>query len=32
MNAFVADPAAKLDLGCVAKHARPKFEVPETVQ
>jgi pimeloyl-ACP methyl ester carboxylesterase len=32
MDAFVADPAAKLDLGCVAKHARPKFEVPETVQ
>ncbi|HEY7607914.1 MAG TPA: alpha/beta fold hydrolase [Alphaproteobacteria bacterium] len=32
MNAFVADPAAKLDLACVAQHARPKFEVPETVQ
>lgn len=32
MNAFVADPAAKLDLSCVAQHARPKFEVPETVQ
>ncbi len=32
MNAFVADPAAKLDLACVAQHARPKFDVPETVQ
>lgn len=32
MTAFVGDPAAKLDLGCVANHARPKFEVPETVQ
>lgn len=32
MNAFVADPAAKLDLACVARHARPKFAVPETVQ
>ena len=32
MDAFVADPAAKLDLACVAQHARPKFEVPETVQ
>jgi pimeloyl-ACP methyl ester carboxylesterase len=32
MTAFVNDPAARLDLGCVAKHARPKFEVPETVQ
>jgi hypothetical protein len=32
MTTFVNDPAAKLDLGCVAKHARPKFEVPETVQ
>jgi pimeloyl-ACP methyl ester carboxylesterase len=32
MNAFVADPAAKLDLSCVAQHVRPKFEVPETVQ
>lgn len=32
MTAFVNDPAAALDLGCVAQHARPKFEVPETVQ
>ncbi len=32
MTAFVDDPAAKLDLNCVAQHARPKFEVPETVQ
>lgn len=32
MNAFVADPVAKLDLACIAQHARPKFEVPETVQ
>jgi pimeloyl-ACP methyl ester carboxylesterase len=32
MNAFVADPAAKLDLSCVPLHARPKFDVPETVQ
>jgi pimeloyl-ACP methyl ester carboxylesterase len=32
MTAFVADPSAKLDLSCVAQHARPKFEVPETVQ
>jgi hypothetical protein len=32
MTAFVNDPAAQLDLGCVARHARPKFEVPETVQ
>ena len=32
MAAFVEDPGAKLDLGCVARHARPKFEVPETAQ
>ena len=32
MNAFVDEPAAKLDLSCVAQHARPKFDAPETVQ
>jgi pimeloyl-ACP methyl ester carboxylesterase len=32
MDAFVADPTAKLDLSCVARHARPKFDVPVTVQ
>ncbi len=32
MNAFVADPKAKLDLGCLASHVRPKFEVPEPVR
>jgi len=32
MNAFVADPQAKLDLACVARHTRPKFEVPEAVR
>lgn len=32
MNAFVADPKARPDLGCVAAHARPKFEVPEPVR
>lgn len=29
MNAFVADPEAKLDLSCVARHARPRFAVPD---
>ena len=32
MNAFVADPKAKLDLACVERHARPKFEVPDPVR
>lgn len=32
MTAFVNDPAATLDLGCVAQHARPKFEAPATAQ
>lgn len=32
MTAFVEDPAATPDLGCVAQHARPKFEVPETTE
>ena len=31
MNAFVADPKAKLDLSCVEQHQRPKFEAPDTV-
>ncbi len=28
MTAFIADPGAPLDLGCVAKHARPSFAAP----
>ncbi len=28
MTAFIANPGAPLDLGCVAQHARPKFEAP----